>query len=254
MDYFLTIAASDTSGGAGIQQDIKVAHNLGYWALSALTGITVQNFQHVFEIQAVSPTLLSSQIEQCLLSFPLKAIKIGAICSEENIQVITNCLKKYPQKHVVLDPVLASTGGEPFLNHSSLSVLQKELFPLTELITPNKPELELLSNNSIHTLDDAIEIAKEKSAEWNTTILLKGGHYSGEKIKEALVTPTNIICFQRDRKEFTYSHGTGCTLSSALACYLGKGETMSNAYKLASKLVIDFYSNMSQKLFIKPIN
>ncbi|MFW5851022.1 MAG: bifunctional hydroxymethylpyrimidine kinase/phosphomethylpyrimidine kinase, partial [Bacteroidota bacterium] len=111
MDYFLTIAASDNSGGAGIQQDIKVAHDLDYWALSAVTGITVQNFKNVSEIEAVEPWLLKSQIEQCFRSFEVKTVKIGAVCSRENLKVIGGCLKQFSPKHVVIDPVLFSTGG-----------------------------------------------------------------------------------------------------------------------------------------------
>ena len=246
MNYFLTIAASDNSGGAGIQQDIKVAHNLDYWALSAVTGITIQNFDKVFEVEPISPTLLKFQIEQSLHSFSPKAIKIGAICSEENIRVIAKCLRQYPHKHIVLDPVLASTGGKPFLQPSSFKALKEELFPLTGIVTPNKSEFELLTNNTCNSIEDAIEISKEKCIEWNTSILLKGGHYNDAKIKEALVTPTELFRFERKRKEFTYSHGTGCTLSSALACYLGRNETPSNAYQAATDYVVQFYSKISR--------
>lgn len=122
MDYFLTIAASDNSGGAGTRQDIKVAHELGYWVLSAITGITVQNYKKVFDIEAVPSSLLKSQIEQCFLSCPVKTVKIVAICSIENLLVIVDCLKQFPQKHIILDPVLFSTGGVPFLDKSSLYV------------------------------------------------------------------------------------------------------------------------------------
>lgn len=248
MDYFLTIAASDNSGGAGIQQDIKVAHELGYWALSAITGITVQNFNKVFDIEAVTSNLLKSQIEQCFLSFPVRTVKIGAICSAENLLVIVDCLKQFPQKHVILDPVLFSTGGVPFLDKSSLNLLQEALFPLTELITPNKPEFELLTNHKINSIDEAIEIATEKCNEWNTSILLKGGHFNEILIKEALITKTDVYRFERKRNTFSYSHGTGCTLSSALACYIGRNRSLYDSYLLSSKYLIDFYDNLKIKI------
>lgn len=248
MDYFLTIAASDNSGGAGIQQDIKVAHDLGYWALSAITGITVQNFKNVFDVEAINPCLLKSQIEQCFLSFPVKAVKIGAICSRENMIVIADCLKKFPHKNVVLDPVLFSTGGAPFLDTSLLTFLQETLFPLTELITPNKPEFELLTNHKITSIDEAIMIATDKCKEWNTSILLKGGHFNETLIREALITKTDVYHFERKRKTFSYSHGTGCTLSSALACFIGKNISLYNSYSLSSKYLIDFYDELQIKI------
>jgi len=248
MDYFLTIAASDNSGGAGIQQDLKVAHDLGYWTLSAITGITVQNFTKVFEIEAVSSNLLKSQIEQCFRSFPVKTVKIGAICSTENLLVIVDCLKQFPQKHVILDPVLFSTGGVPFLDKSALIILKEELFPLTELITPNKHEFELLTNHKINSIDKAIAITTDKCKEWGTSILLKGGHFKETMIKEALITPTDIYRFERERKTFAYSHGTGCTLSSALACYIGRNKSLYDSYLLSSKYLIEFYDELKIKI------
>jgi len=247
MNYFLTIAASDNSGGAGIQQDLKVAHDLGYWGLSALTGITVQDFTKVFHIEAVNPDLLKSQIEQCLQSFPVKATKIGAMCSAENVLLIVDCLKRFPQKHVILDPVLFSTGGVPFLDTPSLTLLKEELFPLTELVTPNKPEFELLVNHKIDSIDQAIELASEKCKEWGTSILLKGGHFDSAKIQEALVTETEVYRFERERKTFSYSHGTGCTLSSALACYRGSGKSLYDAYLLSSTYLTDFYDRINKE-------
>jgi hydroxymethylpyrimidine/phosphomethylpyrimidine kinase len=244
MNYFLTIAASDNSGGAGIQQDVKVAHDMGYWALSAITGITVQNFQNVFKVEAVNPVLLQSQIQQCCDSFAVKTVKIGAICSFENIRVIAECLRKYSIPCVVLDPVLSSTSGKSFLDETSLSLLKESLFPLTDLITPNKPEFEILTNSKITTLEEGVEIAKTKCIEWNTSILLKGGHFDDANIREAIITRTHVYCFERKRKTFSYNHGTGCTLSSALACLLGDHKSLTDAYTLASEYLVGFYSSV----------
>lgn len=248
MNYFLTIAASDTSGGAGVQQDVKVASDFGFWALSAITGITVQNFKTVFKIKACSSDILKFQIEQCFSSFPVKAVKIGAICNKENAIVIADCLKEFSAENVILDPVLSSSGGTSFLETTAINYLQETLFPLTALVTPNKPEFELLVNQNIGTIEEAIEIATKKCKEWNTSILLKGGHYDDTKIKEALVTKTDLFCFERERKEFSYSHGTGCTLSSALACCLGNNYSLIDSYTLASKYLVDLYSGLQIKL------
>ena len=248
MKFFLTIAASDNSGGAGVQQDIKVAHDLGYWALSAITGITVQNFKEVFKIEAINSCLLQSQIEQCCSSFPVQAIKIGAVCSLKNIMVIVNCLKRHHFEHIVLDPVLFSTSGKAFLDEPSLNVLKKTLFPFTELITPNKPEFEILTNRKINTIDEGIEIAKNNCKEWNTSILLKGGHFNDVNIKEALITKTHVYRFERERITFTYEHGTGCTLSSALACFLGNNISFYNSYSRSSEYLIKHYQSLQIKL------
>ena len=248
MKCFLTIAASDNSGGAGIQQDIKVAHDLGYWALTAITGITVQNFKEVKKIEAVDSSLLQYQIEQCCSSFPVQTIKTGALCSLENIEVIAYCLKKYNIKNVVLDPVLSSTSGKAFLEKPSLNVLMNELFPLTELITPNKPEFEILTNRKCNTIEEGIEIAKNFCKEWQTSILLKGGHFNDSKIKEALVTKTKVYRFERERNNYTYQHGTGCTLSSALACFLGEGLSLQNAYWKSSEYLVKLYNTLQNKM------
>lgn len=248
MEYFLTIAASDNSGGAGIQQDMRVAQSLGYWPLSALTGITVQNFNSVSRVEATSPDLLQQQIEECLKSFPVKAIKIGAICRTDNILTIIQSLQKYSVKHIVLDPVLASTSGKGFLDSSALNILTEELFPLIELITPNRPEFELLTGRNINDIDTAIDIARVKCREWNTSILLKGGHFSHSTIKESIVTKTEVFRFERQRKQFQYQHGTGCTLSSALACYVGKGFPLTEAYTKASEYLVDFYDGIQDEI------
>ena len=221
---------------------------MGCWALSAVSGITVQDFNKVFEVEAVKPALLQSQIEQSLLSFPVNAIKIGAICNNENIKVIADCLKKYSAKHVVLDTVLASTSGKPFLDESALTVLKQELFPLTEIITPNKNEFEILVNRKINNIDEAIEIARDKCSEWNTSILLKGGHFDDTLIKEALVTKTSVDRFERERKKYSYQHGTGCALSSALACYLAQDKPLLDAYLLSSEYLVKYYNLLQIRL------
>jgi hydroxymethylpyrimidine/phosphomethylpyrimidine kinase len=247
MEYFLTIAASDSCGGAGIQQDCKIANDLGYWSLSALTGITVQNFKEVFALEAVHSTLLKSQIEQSFLSFPVRTVKIGAICTKENLMVICDCLKQFPKIHVVLDPVFASTNGKALFDLSALHLLKEKLFPFCELITPNKQEFELLADCKINTLEEGIAIAKEKSMEWNTSILLKGGHFKDDKIREALICKKEVYPFEKKRKFFDYEHGTGCTLSTAISCFLGENESILNACRLASDYLDEYYSSLQDK-------
>ncbi len=245
MNYFLTIAASDSSGGAGIQQDLKVAHSLGYWGLSAITGITAQNFERITSMQPVSADMLQQQLDICLRSFPIKAIKIGAICSLENVDVIVECLKKYQPEKVVLDTVLSSTGGNKLFDKKASNILIKKLFPLTSLITPNKHEFEWLAKENAETLEDAIEIAVKKCSEWETSVLLKGGHFDDSHIREALVTKRGVYKMEKERTLFPYSHGTGCTLSSAIACYLGKGQSLLSACYSASDFLVMLFQKVN---------
>ncbi len=246
MDYFLSISASDNSGGAGIQQDIKVSQLLGYWPLTAITGITVQNFNKVFEIHAVGPELLKSQIEVCIDSFNIKAIKIGALCSKENIIIVAKLLKKNKNKNIVLDPVLFSTDGKSFLEHSETNLMIKELFPLTKIITPNKNEFEILANKKADTIEECLETARQKCKNWNTSILLKGGHFNSPHIREAIITKTNVEIYERERKNFVYTHGTGCTLSTALACFMGNYANLTEAYHKATEFTVKYYEKFQQ--------
>lgn len=245
MNYFLTIAASDSSGGAGIQQDLKVAHSLGYWGLSAITGITAQNFEKIISMQPISADMFRQQLNICLDSFPIKAIKIGAICSLENMDVIVGYLKKYQPKKVVMDTVFSSTGGNKLFDKNASNVLIEKLFPLTSLITPNKHEFEWLAKENVETLEDAIEIAVKKCSEWNTSILLKGGHFDDSRIREALVTKGEVYRMEKERNMFSYSHGTGCTLSSAIACYLGKGQSLLSACYSASDFLVKLFQKVN---------
>ncbi len=249
MNYFLTIAASDNSGGAGVQQDIKVANSLGFWALSSLTGITVQNFSKVYHVEPVNPILLEQQLVTCLESHHIKVIKIGAICSFQNIFMIAKCLKNISNRIIVLDPVLFSSDQTPLLNGGQRELIET-LFPLTTLITPNKPEFELLTNQKFNFLDEAIEIAKIKSKEWNTSILLKGGHYESIMINEALITKEKVYRFERVRKKFTYTHGTGCTISTAMACFLAKNKSFREAYLLSSRYLARTYEKLNKSMEI----
>ncbi len=250
MNFLLTIAASDNSGGAGIQQDVKIADNLNYWALSAITGITVQNFKTAYEIEPVKPELLDSQIKQSFLSFPVKSVKIGAISSYENLKVIIDTLNRFSPDKVVLDTVLSSTSGLKLIDEVSVKTMKEKLFPLTTLITPNKNEFNLLCNAEIKTIEEGISIAEKKSKEWNTAILLKGGHFNSKKINEAIISENEVFCFERDRLEFNYSHGTGCALSTAVACFLGNGLSLTQAYEKASDFIIKYYSELQFKLKI----
>lgn len=236
--YFLTIAASDSSGGAGIQQDIKVAGELGYRTLCAVTGITVQDYNHLFYVEPVRSSILSMQADKCLSSFPVSAVKIGALCSASNVPVVAQCLQKHSSRYVVLDPVLASTGGSALFPGEAVHALTNILFPLTGVVTPNKHEFEMLAGVEIDTIEQGAVIAETFCRKWNTSILLKGGHFGHQKIREALITADGTLFFERNRLKLSYDHGTGCTFSTALACFLGNGLSLPEAYHKASEYLV----------------
>ena len=192
MKYFMTIAASDNSGGAGIQQDIKVAEELGYWGLSAITGITVQNFQKLNSIYPVPAKQLSRQIEINLDSFPITAFKIGAVCSDENIKILSAILKQYKPENIVLDTVFAPTSGKAFIKKGSVKLFKEKLLPHVRIITPNRNEISLLAGKEIISLEQGVEVALELVKQYGCSIFIKGGHFDGEKIKEVLIDKNNI--------------------------------------------------------------
>jgi len=245
MKFFLTIAASDNSGGAGIQQDIKVAYDLNYWSLSAITGLTVQNFKEAKIIEPVNSDLLFAQIYENLLSFDVKTVKIGALTSSENIKAVVKALNFKKPEVIVLDPVLATSSGKEFLSVNDLSLLIEELFPLITVLTPNALELEIISGQEIKNFYQAMDLAKKLSKQWNMSIIVKGGHFNEEHIKEAVIDKAQTYICEHKRWDFSrYSHGTGCTFSTALACYLGDGLSLKKAYERATQYLLDFYERM----------
>ena len=241
MNYFLTIAASDNSSGAGIQQDLKVAAEFGFWGLSAITGITIQNFKKLESIYPIPSEILSGQIEMNLNSFQIKCTKIGAICSENNIQVISSILVNKKLKNIVLDPVFSPSHGKAFIKSKSIKYFREKLLPFVDVVTPNKDELSLLAEKEIFNFDQGIEACKLLSKQYGTSFYLKGGHFEGSSIKEALITDKEISFFEKERLTLKYTHGTGCTFSTALSCYLGNELMMKEACRKATGYVSKKY-------------
>jgi hydroxymethylpyrimidine/phosphomethylpyrimidine kinase len=209
MKYFLSIAASDNSGGAGIQQDLKVAEDLGYWGLTAITGITVQNFEKLENIFPVSSSVLAGQLDMNVKSFKINCIKIGAICSENNIRIISEKIKNKKFQNIVVDPVFAPTSGKEFLAPKSLKIFTETLLPLADIITPNKNELSVLTGKTFVNFNDGIDAARIIVQTYGCYVYLKGGHFDGVTIKEALITSNDVTIFEKKRLKLSYTHGTG---------------------------------------------
>lgn len=232
MKTALTIAGSDCSGGAGIQADIKTMTAHGIYAMSAITALTAQNTTGVYGIMEVSPEFLANQLDCIFTDIYPDAVKIGMLSSGEIIKVVASKLKQYEAKHVVLDPVMVSTSGSRLMQEEAVHIMQKELFPLAEVITPNIPETEVLTGMEIHDAAAMERAAKRLNKDSRCAVLVKGGH----RINDA----NDLLC-QRGvntwipgkRIENPNTHGTGCTLSSAIACNLAKGFLIEEAVRRA---------------------
>ena len=236
----LTIAGSDSCGGAGIQADIKTISSLGLYAASAITAVTAQNTMGVRGIEAVSPAMLSAQIEAVLEDFDVKAVKTGMIYNSENVTAIKESLLKCNyQGPIVLDPVLVATSGDPLSSDNLINTMKTELFPMATLITPNIPEAEALSGMEVKTLDDMRHAAKKIIADTGVkNVLVKGGHWSGEEMTDLLLSAdgSEQLC-TAPKIDTRNTHGTGCTLSSAIASFLASGLELPDAVQQAKTYV-----------------
>ena len=236
MKTVLTIAGSDCSGGAGIQADIKTITAHGLYAMSAITALTAQNTTGVYGIMESSADFLKNQLDCIFSDINPDAIKIGMVSSKELINVIAEKLKEEKANNVVVDPVMVATSGSKLLADDAIDVLINNLIPLATIITPNIPEAEVLSNIKINSSDDMIKAAKIISKKYKGAILIKGGHE---------LNTANDLLFKDGEYEWFYgerinnhnTHGTGCTLSSAIASNLAKGYTLSESVKNAKEYI-----------------
>lgn len=216
---FLTIAGSDCIGGAGIQADIKTAERLGQYACCVVTAITAQNSAGVAGIYHVSKEILEAQLSAVFEDIRPDSVKIGMLPGMENICTVAAYLEKYKPNHIVLDPVISSTlNPESIHGEESLKVMVEQLFPLAEVVTPNVEELKILDE----TIGDI--------SEYCNALLMKGGHNAGKTSTDTLfMADMESFSFSHDRIATTNTHGSGCVLSSAIACYLGDGMTLPEA-------------------------
>lgn len=232
----LTIAGSDSSGGAGIQADLKTMTSLGVFGMSAITSLTAQNTTGVSGLFPVDAEFIRKQIDAVFQDIPPDAIKIGMLYSSELIIEIANKLKEYKAKNVVLDPVMVATSGAKLLQDDAIETLKNDLFPLVDVITPNIPESEIISNMEIVD-EKGMEIAaKEIFDKYNVKVLLKGGH-SINDANDLLYDGNEMIWFKGNKIDNENTHGTGCTLSSAIASYIAKGLELKDAIKSAKEYI-----------------
>ncbi len=233
----LIIAGSDSSGGAGIQADIKTVTALGSYAMTAVTAITCQNTQGVKAINSVPIKNLQKQITMVLDDIGTNGVKIGMLHNESIIKSVYKILKKYRIKNIVLDPVMIAKGGSRLVNKNSIKYLKKLLLPLCNVVTPNIPEAEVLTGYSIISKEDMIRAAKKIINMGAKNVLLKGGHLKNKMIYDILISKKGIKVFSKRKINTKNTHGTGCTLSSALVTCLSQKKSLIQACKISLKYV-----------------
>ena len=243
MKTALTIAGSDCSGGAGVQADIKTMTMNGVYAMSAITALTAQNTTGVRAIQESAPEFLKQQIDAVFEDIFPDSVKIGMVSSSELIDIITDRLKFYNAKNIVVDPVMVATSGSALMKTDAVATITKELLPIATLVTPNIPEAEVLSGLSIENKDDMKKAAKTISDTYGCAVLLKGGHNINDA-NDLLYENGEYYWFEGKRIDNPNTHGTGCTLSSAIAANLAKGFTLTESVQRAKEYISEALSAM----------
>lgn len=239
----MTVAGSDCSGGAGIQADLKTMTMNGVYAMSAITALTAQNTTGVRSISEVTPDFLSDQLDMIFEDIVPDAVKIGMVASGALISVIAEKLIKYGAKNIVVDPVMVSTSGSALIKTEATAILAEKLLPISSLATPNIPEAEILSGMSISNENDMENAAKKIGETYGCSVLVKGGHNINDA-NDLLWANGKFTWFEGKRIDNPNTHGTGCTLSSAIAANLAKGFPMEESVRRAKEYISAALSEM----------
>ena len=232
----LTIAGSDSSGGAGIQADIKTMTMNGVFAMSAITALTAQNTLGVTDILEATPHFLAEELDAVFTDIFPDAVKIGMVSSAPLIEVIAEKLRAYKARHIVVDPVMVATSGSALLRDDAVGALERELLPLAEVVTPNIPEAQILSEMEIGSAADMETAAKAIYERFGCAVLLKGGHNLNDA-NDLLYADGEARWFKGKRIDNPNTHGTGCTLSSAIAANLAKGFNLPDSVERAKTYI-----------------
>ena len=235
----LTIAGSDSGGGAGIQADIKAISAMGGYAASAITAITVQNTLGVEAVHAVPIEILKGQIDAVLSDIGAKAVKVGMLHSSEVVRTVAECVRTYGVRNLVVDPVMVSTSGHRLIEECAIETLKSELIPLARVITPNIPEAEILAGVKIERNSELAEVARLLSQGGRVSVLLKAGHLTEERLVDIFYNAEQdtILELPSVRVYTPNTHGTGCTLSSAFAAALAQGLSLDDAARAAKEYI-----------------
>jgi hydroxymethylpyrimidine/phosphomethylpyrimidine kinase len=233
----LIIAGSDSSGGAGIQADIKTVTALGSYAMTAITAVTSQNTTGVYSIASIPPKEISTQIEFTSKDIKPDAIKIGMLHSTGVINSVLKSLNKVKVKKIILDPVMISKSGTKLINNNTIKILKSKLIKKVSLITPNIPEAEILTKTKIKTVEDMIYAANILLKMGAKNVLIKGGHLDSNIVRDIFFNKNEISIIKNRKINTKNTHGTGCTLASAIATYYSCGKTLKRSCEMAIKYV-----------------
>lgn len=231
MKQILTIAGSDSGGGAGIQADIKAISANGGYAMSAITSVTAQNTVTVTDALDLPITLIEAQLDAVFTDFDVASVKTGMLSSSSIVETVASKLREYAPKSIVVDPVMISKSKFPLLKAEAINSLRYKLIPLATVITPNVYEAELLAEMEIQTTNDAKSAAKTIAGLGCHSVLVKGGHLDGEKAIDVLFCDDDWSFFEADRVKTENTHGTGCTYSAAIATHLAYGKDLIEAIR-----------------------
>ncbi len=233
----LIIAGSDSSGGAGIQADIKTATCLGTYAMTVVTAVTAQNTKGVKSVVPIPPNEIYNQIVYTIKDIKPDAIKIGMLHSPKVITNVSKSLDMIKTKKIILDPVMVAKGGFKLISDQAITIMKKKLFKKVNLITPNIPEAEILTGVKITTKKDMIIAANKLISSGISNVLIKGGHFKSKKVYDIFVNKNEIKIFSNTRLNTKNTHGTGCTLSTAITSFLSCGKTLKKSCELGIKYV-----------------
>ena len=233
----LIIAGSDSSGGAGIQADLKTVTSLGSYGMTAITAVTVQNTTGVKSVVSIDPKKIYEQIVFTSDDIKPDAIKIGMLHSTEVIKKVIKALKKIKVKKIILDPVMIAKGGARLIDEKAIKILKKELIKKVDLITPNIPEAEVLTEMKINTVEDMILAANKLIVLGAKNVLIKGGHLNKKKLFDIFLSKKDFKIFENKKFITKNTHGTGCTLSSAITTFYSCGKSIKKSCELAIKYV-----------------
>lgn len=233
----LTVAGSDSGGGAGIQTDLKTFAALGVYGTSVITALTAQNTKGVHGIHAVPADFISSQMDAVLSDIPVQAAKTGMLGNAEVISVVADCLTKYQVTNLVVDPVMVAQSGDRLLAEDAVDALRERLLPLALVATPNLPEAEVLLGRKITTVDAMIAAAREIRLMGPRHVLVKGGHLEGQEMVDIFFDGKDVHRFSEKKLDTNHTHGTGCTYAAAIAASLAKGMTPAQAVTRAKQFI-----------------
>ena len=243
MKTALTIAGSDSSGGAGVQADIKTLICHGVFAMSAFTALTAQNTMGVSDVLEVTPEFLCEQIKMCVTDIFPDALKTGMISSPAQARIIAKCVREYALRNLVVDPVMVATSGARLVSEETIEEVKRSLFPLATVVTPNIPEAEVLSGLKINSKDDMEKAAEAIHEKYGCAVLVKGGHFS-DRADDFLLEKGGGHWLNEAHIENPNAHGTGCTLSSAIVANLALGMSLEDSVHEAKCYISDCLRQM----------